>query len=135
MKTDKAREFWIQKGTPDIIADDVTEYGTTRLNLMSPITHVIEYTAVEQLEQKVKIINEDLTTALNMQEIELNRCKKLETENASLNLKLAAQDRIIAKLKEQRNGEVPKSYATLDAKDEIIAALDEELEQLTKESK
>ena len=49
----KPREFYIQKGTPDIIADEITEYGTTRLDLMSPIIHVIEISAITAKDAEI----------------------------------------------------------------------------------
>ena len=96
MKTDKPREFWItknDKGEPTHIA------LFEKLNDRQQI-HVIEYKAVEQLEQRV-----------------------------------AAQERVIAKLKEQRKALVYENYNPDGHAQEVIKELDEELEQLTKESK
>jgi len=58
MKTDKAREFWL-----DLFRRDVYENPAHK----EILTHVIEHTAVEQLERKVK---------------------ELESENATLQAKL-----------------------------------------------
>ncbi len=57
MKTDKAREFWLDIGddTPDIIWDSYPKN-------QQYTHHVIEYTAVEQLEAKLKIALEALKT-------------------------------------------------------------------------
>lgn len=73
-------EYWIQKGTPDLIADSFFEaegfcYGT-REEL--PIIHVIEYSAYRQLQNDLKMA---LEIGVEMQR-EVN--KKLSVENEQL---------------------------------------------------
>jgi hypothetical protein len=117
MKTDKPRTYWTVKsahyGSNRYIFDTLSlaETEIARLKKQYPnekteLTQLIEYTAVEQLEQKI-----------------------------------AAQERVIAKLKEQRN--VALSRTTLghirifpvDEAEQTRIKWDEEIEQLTKESK
>ena len=88
MKTDKAREFWLNKYT--------CEFHIGRLS--EDDIHVIEYTAYEQLEQKVKEL-----------ELKLEYHNKIVDHNIDLNVKLAAQERVI----EKQAQELDKLYPLL----------------------
>lgn len=62
MSTRKPREFWIQLGTPDFIAESYQEAQNYCEGLRSelPIVHAIEYIAYAEIKSKLQIAVEAL---------------------------------------------------------------------------
>jgi hypothetical protein len=102
MKTDKAREFWITKndnGEPTHIA------LFEKLNDREQI-HVIEYTAYEQLEQKVKELESQHNDYARDIAYQFSVTEMLEQ-------KLAAQEREVEKYKNANARVVDAAYHAL----------------------
>jgi hypothetical protein len=136
MKTDKPREFWIY---PTDLGTEKEKINVERYETLPPFLseitvgiRAIEYTAVEQLEQRVKEQEQHFSKAFN-------NWQEAAWELGQTKVKLAAQEAVIKLLKESNdfyaddaNWEDPSTVKDPDWKANEIK---KQLEQLTKASK
>jgi hypothetical protein len=139
MKTDKPREFWLEDNGIEFFVHKFNPKG------FKPVTHVIEYTAVEQLEQKVKEVEAEYEVASRFGEwleVDMSGCyDAAEMVNLwkvkvnELNEKLTASEARVNTLESS----LDKWIATADENDrqrkiaeEKIAAQELELQLLEK---
>ena len=139
----KVNEFWIKKHFSNDLfwESELTSEkpNTNRDSDFKDAIHVIEYTVVEQLEQRIKQYEIEVENCHIVTKREMGKVDALQQSLTASEAKLAAQERVIAKLKEQRNYLIKKVGSKtmmwsvpLDVE---IEQYDAELEQLTKESK